>query len=110
MSGVSERKRTEIVARVESLAADMKLPTTADELVDDIVMRSGLLIERSIGVLGFSHLTFQEYFPLAGIFSSIRTDSSFSGETSTIGIGARSFCSRGPNRRRDEPIVAAHRG
>lgn len=38
-----------------------KDPKEIDNLIDDIEKRSGILVERSIDVLGFSHLTLQEY-------------------------------------------------
>jgi hypothetical protein len=34
----------------------------AGRILDEIRFRSGLLVERSVGVFGFSHLAFQEYF------------------------------------------------
>jgi hypothetical protein len=61
VSGKGELPRAELETLVESVAAKLSISGTARELLEDIEKRSGLLVERSIDVLGFSHLTLQEY-------------------------------------------------
>jgi NACHT domain len=61
VSGKGELARRELETLVESIAAKLSISGTATELLEDIEKRSGLLVERSIDVLGFSHLTLQEY-------------------------------------------------
>lgn len=57
-----ERKMTEVIARVG-------VAEKAVDLLKNIEQRSGLLIERSIDVLGFSHLTLQEYLAAKHIYN-----------------------------------------
>jgi predicted NACHT family NTPase len=61
MSGKSELPRVDLELLVENVARRLSITVAARELIDDIEKRSGLFVERSIDVLGFSHLTFQEY-------------------------------------------------
>lgn len=59
--GKGELSRGELEGAVATIAADLGLPIPAADILEDIERRSGLLVERSIDVLGFSHLTLQEY-------------------------------------------------
>jgi NACHT domain len=61
VSGKGELSRTELEVLVEGVAAKLAIGGPASELLEDIERRSGILVERSIDVLGFSHLTLQEY-------------------------------------------------
>jgi len=62
VNGIGEDRRENIIKLVAEIAPKVNITIPAKELVqDDIEVRSGLLMERSIGVLGFSHLTLQEY-------------------------------------------------
>jgi hypothetical protein len=61
ISGKGELSRTDIEALVGRVAAKNAIAVPAKDLLEDIERRSGLLVERSIDVLGFSHLTLQEY-------------------------------------------------
>jgi len=61
MSGKGELKRSSIEELIERIAVEMRFSIPPRELLEDIERRSGLLVERSIDVLGFSHLTLQEY-------------------------------------------------
>jgi hypothetical protein len=60
-SGKGEAPREAIEALVGSVAESLGIEAESRELVDDIERRSGLLVQRSLGVFGFSHLTLQEY-------------------------------------------------
>jgi NACHT domain len=60
-SGRIELSRSELEELVAAIATDLGLVASPRQLVKDIETRSGLLLERSIDVLGFSHLTLQEY-------------------------------------------------
>jgi predicted NACHT family NTPase len=77
LSGKGELPRNDIEAVVEKIAARNKIAVPAKELLEDIEKRSGLLVERSIDVLGFSHLTLQEYLVAkhiqmnTGLFSAL---------------------------------------
>lgn len=59
--GVGEDARESLEALVAGISRRLGIGTPAQELLAEIEQRSGLLIERSIGVFGFSHLTLQEY-------------------------------------------------
>jgi len=61
MSGKGELKRSSIEELIERIAVRNAISIPPRELLEDIERRSGLLVERSIDVLGFSHLTLQEY-------------------------------------------------
>jgi hypothetical protein len=61
VSGKGELPRKELETLVESVASKLAINGNVTELLEDIEKRSGILVERSIDVLGFSHLTLQEY-------------------------------------------------
>jgi hypothetical protein len=60
-SGKGESSREDLEALIERMAPALGVQVPTPQLLDDIEKRSGLLVERSIGILGFSHLTLQEY-------------------------------------------------
>jgi energy-coupling factor transporter ATP-binding protein EcfA2 len=61
--GSREARRQAVVSTVASLLPTLNRdPEDADYLLQRLIDRSGLLIERSRGILAFSHHTFQEYF------------------------------------------------
>ena len=60
-NGKSEEKRRNIEIFIEKASNKLDIQYTSQKLLRDIELRSGLLIERSIDVLGFSHLTLQEH-------------------------------------------------
>jgi len=59
--GKGEDTREKIEALIADISKRLGVSVPAPELLEEIELRSGLLIERSIGVFGFSHLTLQEY-------------------------------------------------
>lgn len=59
--GRGEDARGNIEALIGAISKRLGIAVPAGELLEEIELRSGLLIERSIGVFGFSHLTLQEY-------------------------------------------------
>ena len=61
MSGRGELHRDELVRLTGRILTGLNILIPATEVLEDIERRSGLLVERSIDVLGFSHLTLQEY-------------------------------------------------
>jgi NACHT domain len=64
LAGKVELPRAQLEELVDRIKVRLQIEITGKELIEDIERRSGLLVERSIDVLGFSHLTLQEY--LAG--------------------------------------------
>ena len=60
-SGRGELPRGELERLITTIAVDLGLTSESLDILEDIERRSGLLVERSIDVLGFSHLTLQEY-------------------------------------------------
>jgi hypothetical protein len=61
--GSRQASRELLIREVERLLPSFgKQDADAGELLKNLADRSGLLIERSVGVYMFSHLTFQEYF------------------------------------------------
>ncbi len=67
INGRREDKRENIVAIIEEHYKELKYP--ASQLLEDIEKRSGILIERQIGIIGFAHLTLQEYLVAIQIYS-----------------------------------------
>lgn len=61
VKGKGEDSRANLEQLIMEIAHKLGISMPAKELLEDIEMRSGLLVERSIGVFGFSHLTLQEY-------------------------------------------------
>ena len=61
VKGKGEDSRENLEQLVNEIAHKLGIAMPAKELLEDIEMRSGLLVERSIDVFGFSHLTLQEY-------------------------------------------------
>ena len=59
LNGKGEETRENLVKIINNL--NKQLPVTPEKLIEDIERRSGILVERQIDVLGFSHLTLQEY-------------------------------------------------
>jgi len=60
-NGKGEDTRENLEKLIEKITPGIGITIPAKQLLTDIENRSGLLIERSINVLGFSHLTLQEY-------------------------------------------------
>jgi formylglycine-generating enzyme required for sulfatase activity len=61
VGGRREASRAELEAIIARLIPGLGCSITAPEFLRQIEERSGLLTERAIDVLAFSHLTFQEY-------------------------------------------------
>jgi len=59
--GKGEDTKENIEKLIHAISKDLGIGIPPGELLEEIELRSGLLIERSIGVFGFSHLTLQEY-------------------------------------------------
>ncbi|MDM8556570.1 NACHT domain-containing protein [Desulfococcaceae bacterium HSG7] len=59
--GKSEDTRESLEQLIQTIAPKIGIGIPAPDLLRDIETRSGMLIERSIDVLGFAHLTLQEY-------------------------------------------------
>lgn len=59
--GKGEDSRENLERLISAIALRLGISTPAKELLEDIETRSGLLVERSLDVFGFSHLTLQEY-------------------------------------------------
>jgi len=59
--GKAELQREQVTAHAEAVLKEYNLSTDAANVVRWIEERTGILVERTIDVLGFSHLTFQEY-------------------------------------------------
>ena len=67
--------RDELVRQISpDLARAAGENVNADDFVEEVRMRSGLLVERGQGVLGFSHLTFQEYLTALYLKDQANTD------------------------------------
>jgi hypothetical protein len=60
-TGKGEASRERVEQIVKEQVARLVLQIEPDALLAQIELRSGILVERSIDVLGFSHLTLQEY-------------------------------------------------
>jgi len=60
-SGKGELPRELLEDVVTRIAKELSLSEPPQKLLEDIERRSALLVERSIGIFGFSHLTLQEY-------------------------------------------------
>lgn len=61
VKGKGEDSRDNLEQLIKEIAHKLGISMSAKELLEDIETRSGLLVERSIDVFGFSHLTLQEY-------------------------------------------------
>ncbi|MCK4760885.1 MAG: NACHT domain-containing protein [Candidatus Aminicenantes bacterium] len=61
LSGKGEDTRENIIAIIEKKAPELGIKIDPKELLEIIEERSGLLVERSINIVGFSHLTLQEH-------------------------------------------------
>lgn len=61
IQGIGEQHRDKLEQLIASILPNFGIAKSAENFLLDIEQRSGLLIERSIDVLGFSHLTLQEY-------------------------------------------------
>jgi hypothetical protein len=59
--GKGEETRANLEEIIEKLSQSLSISVSPKEILSDIEQRSGLLVEKSIDVLGFSHLTLQEY-------------------------------------------------
>lgn len=59
--GKGEDSRENLERLIVSSASKLGISIPAKDILEDIETRSGLLTERSLGVFGFSHLTWQEY-------------------------------------------------
>ena len=57
--GKGEEERKRVIEIIDSFSKESNIKS--DFFLKEIENRSGILIERSIGVLGFSHLTLQEF-------------------------------------------------
>jgi hypothetical protein len=60
-SGKGEASRSQVEQIIAAEISKLGLQVQSKELLEQIEQRSGILVERSIDVLGFSHLTLQEY-------------------------------------------------
>lgn len=63
----SEIPVSELVEVVSTFIQERKLSNDPRTLISFIEQRSGLLVEKSVGVVGFTHLTFQEYLCALGL-------------------------------------------
>jgi hypothetical protein len=61
-SGIREVARSKLAELVLRFLPEARTIEAADDIVRQIEVRSGLMVERSIDILTFSHLTFQEFF------------------------------------------------
>jgi hypothetical protein len=59
--GKGEAPRSDVERMIEQEGAKIGVNMPGKELLREIELRSGILVERSIDVIGFSHLTLQEY-------------------------------------------------
>jgi HEAT repeat protein/GTPase SAR1 family protein len=62
LNGLREEKREKFIELLENELPKIGVPKEkADDLLDDIRYRCGILVETKLGFFGFSHLTFQEF-------------------------------------------------
>jgi formylglycine-generating enzyme required for sulfatase activity len=61
VTGKREAPRAELETLIAQMLPTLGSAVCASEFLRQIEQRSGLLVERAVDVLGFSHLTFQEY-------------------------------------------------
>ena len=66
-SGVAEIKASDLQKSFENSLKEIGEQANAEEILENIRDRSGLLVERRPSIYGFSHLTFQEYLAALSI-------------------------------------------
>ena len=69
-NSVSELSKEELERVLEAAVDQLDCDLTPAELVRFIEERSGIISEKALGVYGFNHLTFQEFFAAKGISRS----------------------------------------
>ena len=66
-NNVSELSREEMERVLEAFLSEVELNLSASQLIRFIEERSGIISEKALGVYGFTHLTFQEFFAANGL-------------------------------------------